>query len=132
MAKNNQLQTYIRERNAETLAWVEAREGRWATTLVEDPAHWAECGITTPAELDYYLAACCYVDVYKSAHGVKPAWPSAETTSIEEVEERTARASREQQEDDEAEQRERDAGDAAVRDALTPTPDPTLGDLLDF
>tara|TARA_R110002020_G_scaffold265840_9_gene480694 strand:+ start:370 stop:768 length:399 start_codon:yes stop_codon:yes gene_type:complete len=132
MAKDNQLLTYIRERNAQTLAWVEAGEGRWATTLVEDTAHWAEYEITTPAELDYYLAACCYVDMHKSACGVKPAWPSAETTSIDTLEKRIARLSKEIEEDLEAEKRERDAGDAAERDALTPTPDPTLGDLLDF
>ena len=39
---NNDLATYIADRNAKTLEWVNAGKGRWATTLVEDLDHWAE------------------------------------------------------------------------------------------
>ena len=80
---SNDLATYIADRNAKTLAWVNAGEGRWATTLVEDLDHWAEYGIHTPLQFDWYLAACDRHQACKDAYGYKPYWPDMPTTEAE-------------------------------------------------
>ena len=136
------LSDYLAERNAKTLEWVNAGEGRWATTLVEDPSHWAECGVTTPLELDWYLQAGSYVDVYKSAYGHKPYWPEKPTTdaaleaSIDEMQEGIDQASayareQEEYEEAEAEYQRQLAGEhtPAVVEALKPSASFTIGEL---
>ena len=137
MMKSDPLLAYICKQNAETLAWCKRGEGRWAMTLVEELDHWHSIGIHTPAELDFYLAACCYVDVHKSAYGYKPGWPSSDSTTLEELEEWTAQASKYAEEanlrleESIAEfESEEAAHDAAVREAMTPSPAFTLGELL--
>ena len=35
----------------------------WIGTIVEDPKHWAEYGITTPAQFDRYQDECCLYEV---------------------------------------------------------------------
>ena len=139
---NNDLRNHIAALTATTQAWVDGGEGRWATTLVEDLNHWAEYGIHTPLQLDWYLQACCYVDVYKSAYGHKPYWPDMPTTdaaleaSIEEMQESTDHASTYAREQWEAEQAEAEyqrqlEGErtATVEAALKPSPSFTIGDL---
>ena len=59
----NALATYIAARN----------EGK-QFALVEDIAHWESMGITSPDELEAYLAWCGYCDHYKSEYGIKPRW----------------------------------------------------------
>tara|TARA_Y100001963_G_scaffold112676_1_gene156022 strand:+ start:2483 stop:2929 length:447 start_codon:yes stop_codon:yes gene_type:complete len=108
----NDLRNHIAALNAKTREWVNAGEGRWATTLVEDPSHWAEYGVTTPLEFDWLMQAECYADVYKSAYGHKPYWPERPTTdaaleaSIDEMQKGIDQASayaREQEKLEEAE-----------------------------
>ena len=43
-------------------------------TLVEDLDHWAEYGIHTPLQLDWYLSLSCVVDMHKDAYGFKGSW----------------------------------------------------------
>ena len=83
MNDSKDLATYIADRNAKTLAWVNAGEGRWATTLVEDLDHWAEYGIRTPLQLDWYLAACDRHEAVREADGYKPYWPQMPSTDAE-------------------------------------------------
>lgn len=68
------LSAHIAKLNAEAQAWMDAAEGRWASMLVEDDAHWAELGIHTPAEFDHYMLACDAFEMHKSAWGFKPSW----------------------------------------------------------
>ena len=139
---NNDLATYLADRNAKTLAWVNAGEGRWATTLVEDLDHWAEYGIHTPLQLDWYLAACDRHEAVRSADGYKPYWPEMPTTEAElkadisafdqEAERAYARAKAEwEREEAEAEYQRQLEGEhtAAVKEALKPSPSFTIGDL---
>ncbi len=139
---NNDLRNHIATINAKTRAWVDAGEGRWATTLVEDLDHWAEYGIHTPLQLDWHLQACCHVDVYKSAYGHKPYWPDMPTTdaaleaSIEWMQKRIDQASADMREEEEREEAEREyqrqlEGEhtAAVKEALKPSPSFTIGEL---
>tara|TARA_R100000808_G_C2140549_1_gene148377 strand:- start:798 stop:1232 length:435 start_codon:yes stop_codon:yes gene_type:complete len=139
---NNDLRNHIAAINAKTREWVNAGEGRWATTLVEDPSRWAEYGVTTPLQFDWLMQAECYVDVYKSAYGHKPYWPEKPTTdaaleaSIEWMQKRIDQASADMREEEEREEAEREyqrqlEGEhtAAVKEALKPSPSFTIGDL---
>ena len=138
---NNDLATYLADRNAKTLAWVNAGKGRWATTLVEDLDHWAEYGIHTPLQLDWYLAACDRHEAVKSADGYKPYWPDMPTTEAElkadildldeEAKRAYARAEAEwEAEEAEAEYQRQLEGErtATVEAALKPSPSFTIGD----
>ena len=116
---NNDLATYLADRNAKTLAWVNAGKARWATTLVEDLDHWAEYGIHTPLQLDWYLAACDRHEAVKSADGYKPYWPDMPTTEAEwEAEEAEAEYQRQLEGE----------RTATVEAALKPSPSFTIGD----
>lgn len=139
---NNDLATYIADRNAKTLEWVNAGKGRWATTLVEDLDHWAEYGIHTPLQLDWYLAACDRHQACKDAYGYKPYWGDMPTTDAELKAETVEldREAREAYEDiraqDEADRAEEEyqrqlAGEhtPAVKEALKPSPSFTIGEL---
>ena len=75
MKNTNDLAAALATRNAATLAWVaEDPSNRWAMTLVEDLAHWAEVGVTTAAELDHYLLVVDAFESTRSAWGYKPSW----------------------------------------------------------
>jgi|TARA_B110000438_G_C15794202_1_gene642131 hypothetical protein len=51
----NTLVQHIEAINVNTQIWVDADpKNRWAGMVVTDPKHWAEYGITTPAEYDRY------------------------------------------------------------------------------
>ena len=52
-------------------------------TLVEDLDHWAEYGIHTPLQLDWYLSLSCVVDMHKDAYGFKGSWAAMPTTDAE-------------------------------------------------
>ena len=54
--KKMELVTHIEALNAKTQLWIdEDPSNRFGGMLVTDPAHWAEYGVSTPAELDRYL-----------------------------------------------------------------------------
>ena len=139
---NNDLRNHIAALNAKTREWVNAGEGRWATTLVEDPSHWAECGVTTPLEFDWLMQAECYSDLHKSAYGYRPYWPEKPTTdaaleaSIDEMQEVINQAAAHMREEEEREEAEREyqrqlEGEhtAAVKEALKPSAPFTIGEL---
>ena len=139
---NNDLAIYLADLNAVTLAWVNAGEGRWATTLVEDLDHWAGYGIHTPLQLDWYLAACDRHEAVKSADGYKPYWPEMPTTEAElkadtlaldeEASRAYARAEAEHQANQaEAEYQRQLQGERtqAVKDALLPSGSWTIGEI---
>ena len=142
MNDSKDLATYIADRNAKTLEWVNAGEGRWATTLVEDLDHWAEYGIHTPLQFDWYLAACDRHEAIREADGYKPSWPKMPTTEAELKAEivRLDRQAKMAYEDirarDEADKAEEEyqrqlQGEhtAAVVEALKPSPSFTIGEL---
>jgi len=52
----NALVKHIEKMNAKTQIWIdEDPSNRFGGMLVSDPKHWAEYGVTTPAQLDRYL-----------------------------------------------------------------------------
>ena len=82
----NELQAHIEAENAKTLAWVaEAPESRWAGTTVSDPAHWAEYGIYTIYEYEFYMAVTEYVEGHKDIYGVKARWFTGEGMTLVQV-----------------------------------------------
>ncbi len=86
------LLSHILTLNAKTLAWIaEAPDSRWATTLVDDLAHWEQVGVTTPEQLDRYLLASEVYDLCKSYLGYRPNWTHLMSLSIAELEEDAAR-----------------------------------------
>ena len=62
------------EINALTVARAEAQGLGLYGLLVTDPAHWAEYGVHTGADLDHYLAYSDYVETYKEVRNIKPRW----------------------------------------------------------
>ena len=129
---SNELATHLKNLNA----------NRQFMTLVEDLDHWAEYGVHTPLQLDWYLNLCCVVDMHKDAYGFKGSWMEMPTTDAElrtqidemdkeikslgEVIEAEIKA-----EEAEAEYQRQLAGEhtAAVKEALKPSASFTIGDL---
>ena len=70
---SNELATHLKNLNA----------NRQFMTLVEDLDHWAEVGVHTPLQLDWYLNLCCVVDMHKDAYGFKGSWAAMPTTDAE-------------------------------------------------
>ena len=70
---SNELATHLKNLNA----------NRQFMTLVEDLDHWAEVGVHTPLQLDWYLNLCCVVDMHKDAYGFKGSWMEMPTTDAE-------------------------------------------------
>ena len=111
-------------------------------TLVEDLDHWAEVGVHTPLQLDWYLNLCCVGDMHKDAYGFKGSWVEMPTTDAElraqidemnkeikslgEVIEAEIKA-----EEAEAEYQRQLAGEhtTAVKEALKPSASFTIGDM---
>lgn len=59
--------------NAETSSWLmEDPANRWAGFLHTDLNDWAACGVTTAADLDEYLDACCEKDRYEDQYDYVP------------------------------------------------------------
>jgi hypothetical protein len=129
---SNELTAHLKNLNAD----------RQFMTLVEDLDHWAEYGVHTPLQLDWYLNLCCVVDMHKDAYGFKGSWMEMPTTDAElraqieemdkeikslgEVIEAEIKA-----EEAEAEYQRQLAGEhtAAVKEALKPSASFTIGDL---
>ena len=129
---SNELTAHLKNLNAD----------RQFMTLVEDLDHWAELGVHTPLQLDWYLNLCCVVDMHKDAYGFKGSWMEMPTTDAElraqieemdkeikslgEVIEAEIKA-----EEAEAEYQRQLAGEhtAAVKEALKPSASFTIGDL---
>lgn len=58
-AFGDDLVAYLRAVNTEArLSEEMPKDGTWIGALTEDPAHWAEIGVKTPADLDAYLQGC--------------------------------------------------------------------------
>jgi hypothetical protein len=71
----NELTLHIQKLNAKTQAWVaEDPENRWASFLVDDPAHWAEYKIFTVDQFDHYMAAIDLYEATREKYGYKPSW----------------------------------------------------------
>jgi len=51
-ADEQELISEIKRMNRESAAWMQANPGSWASQLVEDIAHWRDCGITSVALFD--------------------------------------------------------------------------------
>jgi hypothetical protein len=138
MKNTNDLAAALAARNAKTLAWVaEDPSNRWAMTLVEDLAHWAEVGVTTANELDHYLLVSEVYEGTREAWGYKPSWSALMAESTEELQRMAdsnahfMRSEREREEREE--QRERDeqlAHEQAVSAAMTPSGMWSIGDLV--
>ena len=129
---SNELTAHLKNLNA----------NRQFMTLVEDLDHWAEYGVHTPLQLDWYLNLCCVVDMHKDAYGFKGSWMEMPTTDAElraqieemdkeikslgEVIEAEIKA-----EEAEAEYQRQLAGEhtAAVKEALKPSASFTIGDM---
>ena len=129
---SNELTAHLKNLNA----------NRQFMTLVEDLDHWAEYGVYTPLQLDWYLNLCCVVDMHKSAYGVKGSWAEMPTTDaelraqIEEMDKQIERLAEEIKEEIKAEEEQIEyerqlAGEhtAAVKEALKPSAPFTIGDL---
>jgi len=138
MNNTSDLAAALAARNAKTLAWVaEDPSNRWAMTLVEDLAHWAEMGVTTAAELDHYLLVVDAFESTRSAWGYKPSWSGLMEQSDAELQ-RTIEFNwceiSEQIEREKAEEQrklaERLAHKAAVQAAMTPSGGWSIGDLV--
>ena len=66
------LMAYIRAKNEETMAWLQAAPGRGAGLIVEDPDFWKKQGITTVAEFYRSNLLCGFSDAYKELYGFRP------------------------------------------------------------
>ena len=77
---------------SELQAHIEAENAKYADSyfsVVSDPAHWADYGITTVAQYEHYMAVADYVDTYKEVNGIKPRWVAFDELSIEDLGEMT-------------------------------------------
>ena len=111
-------------------------------TLVEDLDHWAEYGIHTPLQLDWYLSLSCVVDMHKDAYGFKGSWAAMPTTDAElrtQIDEMTEEIkslgevieAQIKAEEEEAEYERQLQGEhtPVVVEALKPSPSFTIGEL---
>ena len=83
----SELTNYIAAENAKTQAWVAEVPGRWATTIVEDAAFWAERGVTTVAEFKRHRLIANIWDAYKEVNGFRPRHMDFDNMSMEALEE---------------------------------------------
>ena len=129
---SNELTAHLKNLNA----------NRQFMTLVEDLDHWAEVGVHTPLQLDWYLNLCCVVDMHKDAYGFKGSWVEMPTTDaelraqIEDMDKEIKSLGEEidaqiKAEEAEAEYQRQLAGEhtAAVKEALKPSASFTIGDM---
>ena len=58
-----ELVKHIKAINEKSKKEMDANPDLWIGTIVEDPKHWAEYGITTPAQFDRYTDECCLYEV---------------------------------------------------------------------
>ena len=69
---NNDLRNHIAALNA-----------RANMSLTENLDQWAEYGVHTPLQLDWYLNLSCVVNMHKDAYGFKGSWAAMPTTDAE-------------------------------------------------
>tara|TARA_B110001454_G_scaffold104462_1_gene98374 strand:- start:973 stop:1245 length:273 start_codon:yes stop_codon:yes gene_type:complete len=62
------LTTHIKSINKASKKEMDANSNLWIGTIVEDPKHWAEYGITTPAQFDRYQDESCLYEVVSSEY----------------------------------------------------------------
>ena len=83
-----ELIAHIQAYNAEKMAWVaEDPDGRWAMTVCDDPAHWAQYEVYTVEEYELYMARAGLYDYHKDAYGFRPNWGWVCSLSLDEIEE---------------------------------------------
>lgn len=58
-----ELVKHIKAINEKSKKEMDSNPNLWIGTIVEDPKHWAEYGITTPAQFDRYQDECCLYEV---------------------------------------------------------------------
>ena len=123
------LKEYIEAKNAKAKAWVaEDPENRWAGTLTEDLAHWAEYGVTTAEGLERYLLVGEIWDSYKDLNGIRPRWMNFNEMSLDELRKEAESLCKEAEsliEEDLRKEREEEERKARL---LAPAPEITLGD----
>lgn len=66
------LQAHIEAENAKWVAECKARGATAWTTMVSDPAHWAEYGVYTVAQYERQGLESSIWDLYKDVHGFRP------------------------------------------------------------
>jgi len=133
MNNTNSLAATLAARNAATLAWVaEDPDNRFAMTLVEDLAHWAEMGVTTAEELDHYLLVSEVYEGTREAWGYKPSWSALMAESTEDLQRMADSNASFILSELEREEREQRAHERAVSDALTPSSGWLIGDLVNL
>ena len=83
---NQELINHIEAKNAETLAWIaEDPKNRWAGLYPTDPAHWAERGISTLAELERDELITFIYDGHKDAYGFRNRGYDFDSMSMDEL-----------------------------------------------
>jgi len=75
------LLTYLKEQNAEKMAWMAEGEGRWTGLFTEDLAHWAEYDVYTVEDFERYMNVQTYSDWFKSVMGYRPRHDTSEWTA---------------------------------------------------
>ena len=61
------LTNHIKAINEKSKKEMDANPNLWIGCIVEDPKHWEEYGITTPAQFDRYQDECCLYEVVSMA-----------------------------------------------------------------
>ena len=84
---NTDLLTHIRKVNEAGRKSIEGNENAFYIGVTEDLDHWAEYGVTTPAEFDLYNARAQYYDYHKDVHGFRPIWSQVQKMTLERLEE---------------------------------------------
>ena len=86
MLKSLELLNHIKAHNAETRAWVaEDPQNRFASVMSEDPAYWADRGITTLEELERDDLIAYIYDGHKDAYGFRNRNYDFDSMSLEEL-----------------------------------------------
>lgn len=84
-ADQKALLAFIEARNAETVIWVDAKKGRWATTMVADLTHWAESDVYSIADYKRYMLIQDVWDMGKEVTGIRPRWLDVQNMTNEEL-----------------------------------------------
>ena len=63
-----ELTNHIKSINEKSKKEMDSNPNLWIGTIVEDPTHWKEYGITTPAQFDRYQDECCLYEVVASQY----------------------------------------------------------------
>ena len=63
-----ELVKHINKINEKSKKEMDSTPGLWIGHIVEDPKHWEEYGITTPAQFDRYQDECCLYEVVASQY----------------------------------------------------------------